>query len=134
MDKVVKLGGFIYWIENLHVLPGTKLYAQPATYHIEILKKDLDDWIEWSLFSKEYVDFDAVFAQPLKYLTHLNKNISAQEMISRFYANRLLARSLIPAMKFNLENRFKQLPSDILETELQVLEWYENKGWKLWLF
>lgn len=134
LDQVVKLGGFIYWIENLHVLPGTKLYAQPQTYHIEILKKNLDDWIEWSLFSKEYVDFNAVFAQPLKYLTHLNKNISPQEMIERFHSNRNLARSLIPEMKFNLENRIEGLPSDILETELQVLEWYENKGWKLWLF
>jgi len=37
-------------------------------------------------------------------------------------------------MKLNLENRFKNLPSDILETEMQTLEWFENKGWKLLLY
>ena len=134
LKEVVQLGGFVYWIENLHVLPGTRLYAQSQSHQIEILKNNLEDWIKWALISKEYVDFDTAFAQPFKYLTHLNKNVSPQEMIERFYSNRKLARSLIPEMKFNLENRFKNLPSDILETELQVLEWYENKGWKLWLF
>ena len=29
MHTVVKSGGFIYWIENLHVLPGSKLYKKP---------------------------------------------------------------------------------------------------------
>jgi radical SAM superfamily enzyme YgiQ (UPF0313 family) len=99
LSQVVKLGGFIYWIENLHVLPGSKLYEKPESFDIEILLNKLEDWIRWSIFS-----------------------------------NRKLARSLIPEMKFNLQNRFKGLPSDILETEMQMLEWYENKGWKLWLF
>ena len=131
---VVKAGGFVYWIENLHVLPGTKLYAQPETYRIEILKNNLADWIEWSVFSKAFVDFDTAFAKPHKYLTHLNKNVSPREMIERFYSNRKLAQSLIPDMKLNLKDKLNNLPAKIIETELQTLEWYERKGWKLWLF
>jgi radical SAM superfamily enzyme YgiQ (UPF0313 family) len=134
LRKVVQQGGFIYWIENLHVLPGTKLYAHPQTYHIEILNNTLEEWIKWSVFSKTYVDFDAVFKEPLKYLTHLNKNISPQEMIERFYANRKLALAHVPEMRYNLENRFKNLSYDIIAGEMQTLNWYENNGWKLWLF
>jgi radical SAM superfamily enzyme YgiQ (UPF0313 family) len=132
--NVVKAGGFVYWVENLHVLPGTKLYAQPEIYRIEILKNNLEDWIEWSVFSKEYVNFDAVFAKPLKYLTHVNKNVSPHEMIERFYSNRKLARSLVPEMKLNLKDKLNNLPINIIETELKTLEWYEREGWKLWLF
>jgi radical SAM superfamily enzyme YgiQ (UPF0313 family) len=134
LKNVVKAGGFVYWVENLHVLPGTKLYAQPEIYRIEILKNNLEDWIEWSVFSKEFVDFDAVFAKPLKYLTHVSKNVSPREMIERFYSNRKLARSLVPEMKLNLKDKLNNLPVNIIETELKTLEWYEREGWKLWLF
>lgn len=134
MHHVVKAGGFIYWIENLHVLPGSQLYEKPQYWDIEILLNNLEDWIRWSVFSKKYVNFDEAYKEPLNYLTHLNRNVSPEEMIERFYSNRKLALSLMPEMKFNLENRFKNLPSDILETEMQALEWYESKGWKLWLF
>jgi len=134
LRKVVKLGGFIYWIENLHVLPGSKLYEKPQDFEIEILLNSLEDWIRWSIFSKKYMNFDEAHKEPLNYLTHLNRKVSPAVMIERFYSNRKLAQSLIPEMKFNMENRFKDLPSDIFETEMQVLEWYENKGWKLWLF
>jgi radical SAM superfamily enzyme YgiQ (UPF0313 family) len=134
MNTVVKAGGFIYWIENLHVLPGSKLYENPQRWSIEILVNDLEDWIRWSILSKNYVSFEEAYQEPLNYLTHLNSNVSPQEMIERFYSNRRLALSLIPQMKFNLENKFKNLHSDILETEMQVLDWYERKGWQLWLF
>lgn len=134
MHDVVKAGGFIYWIENLHVLPGSKLYENPQRWNIEILLKDLEDWIRWSIFSKKYVTFEEAHKDPLNYLTHLNKNVSPHDMIERFYSNRKLALSLIPEMKLNLENRFKNLPSAIFETEMQFLAWYERKGLKLWLF
>jgi radical SAM superfamily enzyme YgiQ (UPF0313 family) len=134
MIKVVNAGGFVYWVENLHVLPGSKLHAEPENFRIEILKNNLEDWIGWSVISKSYVDFDAAFAQPRKYLTHLNDNVPPQEMIERFYSNRKLALALVKEMKFNLRNRFKLLPFDIVVDQMQMLNWYENKGWKLWLF
>jgi radical SAM superfamily enzyme YgiQ (UPF0313 family) len=134
MHQVVKAGGFIFWIENLHVFPGTQLYENPENWDIEILLVNLEDWIRWSLLSKQYVSYEEARQDPLKYLTHLNRKISPQKMIKRFYSNRKLAVSLVPAMKRNLENRFKHLPSEIFEAEMQTLEWYERKGWKLWLF
>jgi radical SAM superfamily enzyme YgiQ (UPF0313 family) len=134
MHQVVNSGGFIYWIENLHVLPGSKLYNNPKNWDIEILVDTLNKWIRWSLLSKQYVTYEMANSEPTEYLTHLNNNTSPQKMIERFYSNRRLALSLIPEMKSNLENRFKNLPSDILESEMRVLEWYENRGWKLWLY
>jgi len=134
MKAVVQAGGFIYWIENLHVLPGTQLYQNPAKWDIEILLKNLADWNRWSLLSKQYVTFEAAYQNPLKYLTHLNRNTSPETMIDRFYSNRKLAASLIPGMKSNLERNFKHLPADIFRAEMQFLDWYERKGWRLWLF
>jgi len=134
MHQVVKAGGFIYWIENLHVLPGSQLYEKPENWDIKILLNNLEDWIRWAIFSKKYVDFDEAYKEPLNYLTHLNRIVSPEEMIERLYSNRKLALSLIPEMKLNLKNRFKNLPSDMLETEMQTLEWFENKGWKLLLY
>lgn len=134
MHAVVQAGGFIYWIENLHVLPGTKLYQNPDEWDIEILLKNLSDWNRWSLVSKQYVAFDIAAQNPLKYLTHLNRNTSSATMIQRFYSNRKLAVSLIPEMKLNLERNFKYVPTDIFRAEMQFLDWYARKGWKLWLF
>jgi len=134
MKAVVQAGGFIYWIENLHVLPGTQLYQNPAKWDIEILLKNLADWNRWSLLSKQYVTFEAAYQNPLKYLTHLNRNTSPETMIDRFYSNRKLAASLIPGMKSNLERNFKHGPADIFRAEMQFLDWYERKGWRLWLF
>ena len=68
------------------------------------------------------------------YLTHLNHNAAPEEMIGRFYSNRKLALSLIPAMKHNLEHRFKNLDPNNFRIEMQALKWYESRGWKLWLF
>ena len=134
MRRVVKAGGFIYWIENLHVLPGSKISQRPEDYDIEILLDDLKDWIRWSIDSKKYVDSQDALNEPLKYLTHLNRNTSAKDMIERFYSNRKLARALIPEMKLNLANRLRILAPDLFESEMQTLEWYESKGWRLWLF
>ena len=134
MRQVVNAGGFIFWIENLHVFPGTQLYERPEKWDIEILLTDLQEWIRWSQLSKQFVSYEEARKDPLKYLTHLNRNTSPQKMIERFYSNRKLALSLVPAMKRNLENRFKKLPAAIFETEMQTLDWYEHKGWKLWLF
>ena len=134
MRKVVHEGGNIYWIENLHVFPSTRLSENPEKWEIEILFTDLEDWIRWALLSKQYVSFEEASKAPLKYLTHLNKHISPEKMIERFYSNRKLALSLIPKMKSNLENRFENLPSVISEAEMQYLAWYERKGWKLWFF
>jgi len=134
MHQVVKAGGFIFWIENLHVFPGTQLYENPEKWDIEILLANLQDWIRWSPLSKQYVSYEEAHKDPLKYLTHLNSNISPEKMIERFYSNRKLALALMPEMKSNLESNFKNLPSDIYSTEMQMLDWYERKGWKLWLF
>jgi radical SAM superfamily enzyme YgiQ (UPF0313 family) len=134
MRKVVQEGGNIYWIENLHVFPGTRLAENPKKWEIKILLADLDDWIRWALLSKRYVDFEEASKSPLKYLTHLNNHISPENMITRFYSNRKLALSLIPKMKSNLENRSGDLPLEICEAEIQYLDWYARKGWKLWFF
>jgi radical SAM superfamily enzyme YgiQ (UPF0313 family) len=134
MRRVVKAGGFIYWIENLHVLPGSNIFQMPENYDIEIILNDLKDWIRWSIDSKKYVDFQEALKKPLKYLTHLNRNSSAPEMIERFYSNRSLARAMIPAMKLNLADRNMILAPGLYESEMQTLEWYEDKGWRLWLF
>ena len=134
MHKVVKAGGFIFWIENLHVFPGTPLFEDPENWNIEILLTNLEDWIRWAPLSKQYVSFEDASKTPLRYLTHLNSSTSPGKMIERFYSNRKLALSLIPEMKFNLENKFGDLPSEIFEAEMHTLDWYQSKGWKLWLF
>lgn len=134
LRNVAEAGGFVYWIENLHVLPGSALYEEPQNWNIEILLKDLKDWIRWSTLSKRYVTFEEAYKEPMRYLTHLNRNVSPQKMIERFYSNRRLALSLVPKMKSNLEKRFSHLDFHIVKSEMQALEWYENKGWKLWLF
>jgi radical SAM superfamily enzyme YgiQ (UPF0313 family) len=134
MRQVVKVGGFIYWIENLHVLPGSELYEKPEYWNIDILLTKLEDWVRWSILSKRYVPFEEAHEDPLDYLTHLNRNASPEGMIKRFYSNRKFALSLTPQMKLNLKTKFKNLPSEILETEMKALEWYENNGSELWLF
>jgi hypothetical protein len=53
---------------------------------------------------------------PPKYLTHLNKNVSPETMIERLYSNREIAQSLNQEMETNLEKRFENLPSDMVET------------------
>jgi radical SAM superfamily enzyme YgiQ (UPF0313 family) len=133
LQQVVKAGGFIYWIENLHVLPGTQLYENPENWDIKLLLRNLEDWIRWSVISKHYVNFDEAHKAPLNFLTHVNRNVAPQAMIERFYSHRKLALSLMPQMKFHLEKRLPSLPSDIFDAEMQRLEWYETNGWKLWL-
>ncbi len=52
LDGVVGAGGFVYPIENLHVLPGGPLHRNPLKWDIELLLKDLSDGFRWSLRSK----------------------------------------------------------------------------------
>jgi radical SAM superfamily enzyme YgiQ (UPF0313 family) len=134
LHEVVRTGGFVYWIENLHVFPGTALYQQPDHWGIDLLVKNLEDWVRWATLSKKYVTAQEAFSNPMDFLTHINRGVRPKEMIERFYTNRKLALSLVPKMKFNLKTRLTNLPSEIVQTEMQVLEWYENQGWKLWLF
>jgi hypothetical protein len=133
MQQVVNAGGFIYWIENLHVLPGTELYRNPEKWAITLLLRNLKDWIRWSVISKQYVGFDEARHAPLNFLTHVNHNVTPQAMIERFYSHRKHALSRMLQMKSNLEKISPYLPSDIFDAEMQRLEWYETKGWKLWL-
>jgi len=134
MRRVVKAGGLIFWIENLHVFPGTRLFENPEYWNIEIVLTDLQNWIDWSLLSKHYVSYEEALGQPMKYLTHVSRHISPTEMIERFYGNRKLAASLIPEMKSNLAHKFREVPLEIIRSEMQTLDWYEREGWKLWLF
>lgn len=134
LHRVVAAGGFIYWIENLHVLPGSRLYADPEKWQIEILLKTLADWVRWSLVSKKYIDPEDAIQAPRHYLTHVNANSTPHEMIRRFYALRRLARDLVPDMKKNIADRSSHLSSELVGTELQKLAWYETMGWKLLLF
>jgi radical SAM superfamily enzyme YgiQ (UPF0313 family) len=133
LRRVVDAGGFIYWIENLHVLPGSPLHQNPDKWDIELLLQNLADWFRWSLRSKTYVDLEDANRSPLDYLTHLNRNSDPHEMINRFFAQRQLARMLVPAMQQNLEKRAASLPLDLAQAERQRLDWYETRGWKLWL-
>jgi radical SAM superfamily enzyme YgiQ (UPF0313 family) len=134
LRRVVDAGGFIYWIENLHVLPGSPLHQNPEKWDIELLLQNLADWFRWSLRSKTYVDLEDVNRSPLDYLTHLNWNSDPHAMINRFFAQRQLARMLVPAMQQNLAERAAYLPLDLSQAERQRLDWYETRGWKLWLF
>jgi radical SAM superfamily enzyme YgiQ (UPF0313 family) len=134
LQNVVDAGGFIYWIENLHVLPGSRLHRNPKQWKIDILLNNLSDWVRWSLVSKTYVDPEDAARQPRDYLTHVNHDSTPGEMIRRLYAQRRLARDLVPAMQANLGDRAPHLPSELARTERQKLDWYEEKGWKLLLF
>ena len=42
MRQVVEAGGFVYWIENLHVFPGTRLYEHPEVFVCKQCESDLD--------------------------------------------------------------------------------------------
>jgi radical SAM superfamily enzyme YgiQ (UPF0313 family) len=134
LRQVVNAGGFIYWIENLHVLPGSRLYMNPKKWQIETLLKNMADWVRWSPVSKKFVDPEDAIQAPLRYLTHVNANCTPQEMMRRFYALRRLARDLVPEMKSNLVDRSMHLPAELVQTEMQKLDWYQDKGWKLILF
>jgi len=134
LDRVVAAGGFIYWIENLHVLPGSRLYANPEEWQIDILLERLVDWIEWSLVSKTYVTPAAAAGNPRRYLTHLNRQTPPGEMIRRLYAQRGRARDRVPEMKANLEKRADHLPPELVRSEMRKLDWYAEKGWQLLLF
>ncbi len=134
LDRVVAAGGFVYWIENLHVLPGSPLHRHPQKWDIEILLQNLTDWFQWSLRSKTYVDLEVASEAPRDYLTHLNRNCTPREMITRLYNLRRRARELVPAMLRNLEARRANLPAELARTEQDKLAWYAERGWKLWLF
>ena len=84
--------------------------------------------------SKRYVSFEEAIKNPLRYLTHVSHRLSPEEMMERFYSNRRLALSLIPEMKNNLLSGFPNMDRRNLDIEMQTLNWYEGKGWKLWLF
>ena len=70
------------------------------------------------LFSKQYVTFEEAHSKLLDYHKHLNRNITPEGMVDRFYSNHKPALSLMPEMKRNLENRFENLPSDMVKTEM----------------
>ncbi len=131
---VAAAGGFVYWIENLHVLPGSPLHRSPEKWDMELLLKDLSEWFRWSLYSKSYVNFDDALKTPRKYLTHLNRNSTPEAMITRFYTLRRQARMLVPHMKRNLKAQAPHLPPALTRTERRNLDWYAERGWKLWLF
>jgi tRNA nucleotidyltransferase/poly(A) polymerase len=124
----------VYWIENLHVLPGSPLHRAPEKWDMELLLRDLRDWLRWSLRSKAYVDFEDALQAPQDYLTHLNRNSDPREMVTRLYTLRQRARELVPAMRQNLAARRRHLPPDLLASEQRTHDWYAERGWKLWLF
>ncbi|MCG6907018.1 MAG: radical SAM protein, partial [Desulfobacteraceae bacterium] len=134
LDHVVEAGGFVYWIENLHVLPGSRLYENPEQWQIDILLKRLDDWIRWAQISKTFVTPEEAAADPRRYLTHLNHGTPPGTMIQRFYRQRARARDRVPEMKANLADRAAHLPPELTRTEMQKLGWYAAKGWQLLLF
>jgi radical SAM superfamily enzyme YgiQ (UPF0313 family) len=134
LDRVVAAGGFVYWIENLHVLPGSRLFANPTHWRIAILLKRLADWIRWAQISKTYVEPEEALADPLRYLTHCNHDTPPREMLRRFFSLRRQARDLVPEMKTNLAERSSGLPHALHKAEWRRLEGYAAKGWKLLLF
>lgn len=134
LRRVVRAKGFVYWIENLHVSPGSRLHENPELWDIEILPRCLEDWIRWSMVSKRYVSFEEAIKNPLRYLTHVSKGLSPEAMMERFYSNRRLALLLMPEMKTNLLSGFPNLDRRNLDIEMETLNWYEGNGWKLWLF
>lgn len=134
IEDVVQAGGFVYWIENLHVLPGSRLYRNPAQWGIELLLKSPEDWIRWGQISKAYVAPAEALADPLRFLTHVNHATPPEEMMRRFFDLRRQARDLVPDMQQNLAARASRLPSALRRAEEERLEWFENRGWQLLLF
>jgi radical SAM superfamily enzyme YgiQ (UPF0313 family) len=134
LDRVVEAGGFIYWIENLHVLPGSRLFENPAQWQIDILLERLADWIRWAPISKTFVTPEEAAGDPRRYLTHLNHGTPPRTMIERFYRQRARARDRVPEMKANLADRAASLPPELARSEMQKLDWYAAKGWQLLLF
>lgn len=134
LDSVVDAGGLIYWIENLHVLPGSRLYRHPEKWGLDVRLKTLADWVRWSLLSKTYVAPEEALEAPERYLTHVNHDTAPREMIRRLYALRQQARDRVPDMQANLEGRRSNLSPALHRMEKARLEWYAAKGWQLLLF
>lgn len=133
MREVVKRGGLVYWIENLHVLPGSKISMNPEYYNVRPLLINFDDWTRWAQISKEYFSIKNILDEPLKYLTHVNLNSNPNIMVKRFLKTRIFAKKLVPEMRYRLLIHEKKgtLPID---SHLKQLEWYENYGWRLLVF
>jgi hypothetical protein len=85
MNTVVKAGGLIYWIENLRVLPSSKLYRNPQRWNIEILVNDLRDWIRWAILSKKYVTFEEAYTGSTAFLVSRQRceYLSAIDQVNR---------------------------------------------------
>ena len=116
------------------LISGKKLYDNPQKFGIDNLFKTMEDWIEYAVLSKRYVDFNEIKKNPQEFLTHSDDNIPFDEMVNRLYSNRKLAQTLVSQMISNLENKFNNLPSYLISREKQVLDWYEKKGWELLLY
>jgi radical SAM superfamily enzyme YgiQ (UPF0313 family) len=134
LERVVAAGGFIYWIENLHVLPGSRLYRHPETWGLDLRLNTLADWERWALLSKTYVAPEEALETPERYLTHVNHGTSPREMIRRLYAHRRRARARVPDMLASLEARRAHLPPALHHAEKERLDWYQTQGWQLLLF
>lgn len=133
MDQVAAAGGFVYWIENLHVLPGSPLEINYAQHNISLLLKSFADWRRWSFLAKSNIDFEDALAHPETYLTHLAKETPPREMMERFIQARLHARDLVDPMIKHLLAR-RDLPQAIVDTELFGLRWYHRSGHRMLVF
>lgn len=133
MNEVADRGGLSYWIENLHVIPGSPLEKEEEKHKIKILLKTFADWRRWAFIAKSNIDFEDALEQPEKYLTHLATNASPREMMERFIEARMFAKELIPKKINFLMNR-KDLPTEIAAVEMAGLHWYQKAGYRMLVF
>jgi radical SAM superfamily enzyme YgiQ (UPF0313 family) len=133
MYKVANIGGYIYWVENLHVLPGSRFYEKYSEFSIKPILTTFDEWIHWAPISKTLVNFDEMEKDPMKYITHIDEKIPPKIMILRFKAMRLLALDNIDNHIIKLETN-EHIPKFIKQTEMKNLENYKKEQYKLLLF
>jgi radical SAM superfamily enzyme YgiQ (UPF0313 family) len=133
MRDVAELGGLSYWIENLHVLPGTPLEKNADKANIRLLLRTFQDWRRWAFLAKSNIDFEHALAHPESYLTHLAANASPREMIERFIEARLFARDLMDR-KMSILSMRKDLPPEISIVEMAGLKWFRESGYRMLVF
>jgi radical SAM superfamily enzyme YgiQ (UPF0313 family) len=133
MRKVVELKGNVHWIENLHVLPGSKFFDHSEEYGIDPKFKHYEDWFNWARISKNLVDFKTLRRNPQKYFTHVENGKAMGLMVKRFYYMRKLARQFIDQRIASIETG-QYVNEEIASKELSELEWYKDEGYKLLLF
>lgn len=131
MKKAATSGANVYWVENLHVLPGSEFFENPNKFGINPLFNSFNKWQKWAAMSKNYIDFKDIEKNPIKYFTHTDNNTNINLMADRFIKMRRLATN---ASVYTLNHIKNEVDDYIYNSEIESLKWYINEGHKMLLF